>query len=273
MTTITDISIRLFKRHGMDLGSVIGLVLTIVLLLSAMVMGVGIGPYIDIPSILIVVGGTTGTLLIGFKLEQMKKIGKLFMIAIKPPKDEPKVAISSIIEYATKARKEGILGIEGDLTNEENDFLKKGLSLAVDGTEPDVIRDMLEVDIEQMSARHSSNSSIFGQVAGFAGAMGMIGTLIGLVAMLLNMADPAAIGPAMAVALLTTMYGAMIGNIFGTPVENLLLIRSRDESLTKTIILEGIISIQAGDNPRNIENKLLAFLRPEDRDSQFDNQE
>jgi len=254
----------------MDLGSVIGLVLTMVLLIVSMAMGVGIGPYIDVPSIVIVFGGTIGTLLIGFRPEQLKKFGKIFMVAIKPPQINPKETINSIIEYATKARKEGILGIEGDLQNEEDDFLKKGLSLAVDGVEPDAIREILENDIEQMSTRHGDNSLIFGQIAGFAGAMGMIGTLIGLVAMLLNMADPAAIGPAMAVALLTTMYGAILGNVFGTPIENILNLRNKDEVNLKTIILEGIMSIQAGDNPRNIETKLFAFLNPADRESQFD---
>ncbi|RUM67475.1 MAG: motility protein A, partial [Sulfurospirillum sp.] len=132
------------------------------------------------------------------------------------------------------------------------------------------IRDLLEIDLEQMQSRHTSNQSIFGQLAGFAGAMGMIGTLIGLVAMLLNMADPAAIGPAMAVALLTTMYGAMLGNIIGGPVENILGIRSKDETLLKTLIIEGIMSIQAGDNPRVLEAKLLSFLPPSQRKSQFD---
>ncbi len=253
----------------MDLGSVIGLVLTLGLLFSAMGMGVGIGPYIDIPSILIVFGGTAGTLLIGFKLEQMKKFGKVFMVAIKPTIDEPKDLIAKLVDFSSKARKDGILALEGDVAKEENKFLKDGLSMAIDGNEPDVIRDLLEIDMEQTDARHKTNIQMFGQLGGFAGAMGMIGTLIGLVAMLLNMADPAAIGPAMAVALLTTMYGAMLGNIVGGPVENILNIRNADEMVVKTLILEGIMSIQAGDNPRTLEGKLLAFLEPTQRQSQF----
>lgn len=254
----------------MDLGSVIGLVLTLALLFGAMLMGVGIGPYIDVPSILIVFGGTAGTLLIGFKLEQMKKFGKIFMVAIKPPPVDNKAMIAKLVEFSTKARKEGVLALEGDVSNEENEFLKKGLGMAIDGNEPDIIRDLLEIDMEQMNARHKSNQAMFGQLGGFAGAMGMIGTLIGLVAMLLNMADPAAIGPAMAVALLTTMYGAMLGNIIGGPVENILGVRNDDEIILKTMILEGIMSIQAGDNPRVLEAKLLAFMAPAERESQFD---
>lgn len=253
----------------MDLGTVVGLVLTLALLFGAMAMGVGIGPYIDIPSVLIVFGGTAGVLLIGFKMEQMKSIAKFFMIAIKPPQEDMPGLIKKMVEYSTKARRDGILALETDANNESNEFLKKGLSMAVDGNEPDTIREMLEIEMQQTSDRHRGNSMIFEQVGGFSGAMGMIGTLIGLVAMLLNMADPSAIGPAMAVALLTTMYGVMIGNIFGAPVANILQIRDADETLAKTLILEGIMAIQAGDNPRTLEGKLLSFLPPKDRVSQF----
>ncbi len=254
----------------MDLGTVIGLVLTLALLFGAMAMGVGLGPYIDIPSILIVFGGTTGVLMIGFKMEQIKAAAKVFKIAIKPPQIDLQEVIKKMVDYSTKARKDGILALEESANKEENEFLKKGLSMAVDGNEPDTIRELLEIDMEQASGRHKANASLFDQIAGFAGAMGMIGTLIGLVAMLLNMSDPSAIGPAMAVALLTTMYGAMLGNIVGAPVANILLIRDSDEILLKTLIIEGIMSIQAGDNPRNLEAKLLAFLPPKDRVSQFD---
>ncbi len=254
----------------MDLGTVVGLVLIVGLLLGAMAMGVGIGPYIDVPSILIVFGGSFGALLIAFKMEQMKNFVKVFMIAVKPPQHDVNELIKKLVEYSTKARRDGILALETDANNEENEFLKKGLNMAVDGNEPDAIREMLEVEQEQTSDRHKTNASIFSEWAGIAGAMGMIGTLIGLVAMLLNMADPSAIGPAMAVALLTTMYGAMIGNILGNPIALILNARNRDEERIMTIIIEGIMSIQAGDNPRNLEAKLLAFLPPKERESQFD---
>lgn len=254
----------------MDLGTVIGLVLILALLFGAMAMGVGIGAYIDIPSVLIVIGGSIGALMVAFKPGQMKKFTKVFMIAIKPGEEDVNELIKKLVEFATKARKEGILALEGDVNNEENEFLKKGLSMAIDGSEPDTIRDLLEIEMEQTSTRHKAHSAIFAQWAGLAGAMGMIGTLIGLVAMLLNMADPSAIGPSMAVALLTTMYGAMIGNIFGAPIANVLNIRNDDETIVKQIVLEGIMSIQAGDAPRVLEAKLLAYLAPSERVSQFD---
>ncbi|NLC27650.1 MAG: motility protein A [Campylobacteraceae bacterium] len=254
----------------MDLGTVVGLVLSLTLLGGAMAMGVGLGPYIDVPSILIVFGGTTGALLIGFRMEQMKNFFKIFMVAIKPPQENLPELIKKMVDYSTKARRDGILALENDANNESNKFLRKGLSMAVDGNEPDNIRDLLEIEMDQTSTRHKNNADIFDRMAGFAGAMGMIGTLIGLVAMLLNMADPSAIGPAMAVALLTTMYGAIIGNVIGTPVNNILTIRDGEEVLAKTLILEGIMAIQAGDNPRALEAKLLSFLPPSERVSQFE---
>lgn len=254
----------------MDLGTVIGLVLIVALLLGSMAMGVGIGAYVDIPSVLIVVGGSIGALLISFKPVQMKKFTKVFMIAIKPPEENVAELIKKLVEFATKARKDGILALEGDVNSETNAFLKKGLSMAIDGSEPDTIRELLEIELEQTSNRHKVHGAIFNQWAGLAGAMGMVGTLIGLVAMLLNMADPSAIGPSMAVALLTTLYGAVIGNVFGTPISNILGIRDSDESIVKEMIISGIMSIQSGDAPRVLEAKLLSYLAPADRVSQFD---
>lgn len=254
----------------MDLGTVVGLVLIMSLLLGAMSMGVGVGAYIDIPSVLIVVGGSIGALMISFKPAQMKGFAKVFMIAIKPPVTDEIELIKKLVDFATKARKDGILALESEVNSEPDQFLKKGLSMAIDGSEPDTIRELLEIDMEQTSTRHKINGSIFNNWAGLAGAMGMVGTLIGLVAMLLNMADPSAIGPSMAVALLTTMYGAIIGNVFGTPIYNILTIRNDEETLVKEMILSGIMSIQSGDAPRVLEAKLLSYLAPKDRVSQFD---
>ena len=254
----------------MDLGTVIGIVLVMALLLGAMAMGVGIGPYIDIPSVLIVVGGSIGSLFIAFKPAQMKSFVKVFMVAIKPTVEDEAALIKKLVDFSTKARKDGILALEGEVNSEQNEFLRKGLSMAIDGSEPDTIRELLEIDMERTSDRHKLNGSMFSQWAALAGSMGMIGTLIGLVAMLLNMADPSAIGPSMAVALLTTMYGAIIGNVVGTPIAIILGIRNDEETLVKEMILSGIMSIQSGDAPRVLEAKLLAYLAPNDRVSQFD---
>ena len=251
----------------MDLGTVIGIVLIMALLMGAMAMGVGVGAYIDIPSVLIVIGGSTGALLISFKPSQMKSFFKVFMIAVKPPQEDVAELIKKLVAYSTKARKDGLLALETQANDEENEFLQKGLSMAIDGSEPETIRDLLEIEMEQTSTRHKNFAAIFSQWAGLLGAMGMVGTLIGLVAMLLNMADPSAIGPSMAVALLTTMYGAILGNVVGTPISNILNIRNDDESLVKQIILTGIMSIQSGDAPRDLESKLIAYLPPLQREN------
>ena len=253
----------------MDLGTVIGLVLVAVLLLSAMAMGVGVGPYIDIPSVLIVIGGTIGALMVGFKTSQMKGFMTVFMIAVKPPHEDLNALIDKLVDYASNARREGILSLETAVNNEENTFLKGGLQMAVDGHEPDTIRELLEIEMDQTATRHKGNIQMFDQLGGFSGAMGMIGTLIGLVAMLLNMSDPSAIGPSMAVALLTTMYGAILGNTIGGPVANILGIRNDEETLVKELVIEGIMSIQSGDNQRTLEDKLNSFLPPTGRKSQF----
>ena len=255
----------------MDLATVIGIVGVLGSILSAIAMGVGIGPYIDGQSVLIVVIGSIMALFIANKMEMMTKFAKVFMIAIKPSyQPNYEELVKKLVDYATQARRDGILSLEQAAANEEDDFLKKGLSMAVDGNEPDTIRELLEIELEQMEERHKKMASIFDSWAALAGALGMIGTLVGLVAMLLNMSDPSAIGPAMAVALLTTLYGAMIGNVFGTPIANKLSLRNADEVLAKTMIIEGIMSIQAGDNPRTLEAKLLSFLPPSERKSQFE---
>ncbi|WP_299546725.1 MotA/TolQ/ExbB proton channel family protein [uncultured Helicobacter sp.] len=254
----------------MDLGTVVGMSLSFILLGTAMMLGVGIGPYLDIPSILITVGGSITSLLIGYKMESMKKAFTFFMIAFKPQTFDVPGLIKKLVDYSTQARRDGILSLEQQSNQEDNEFLKRGLNMAIDGAEPDSIRDLLETDMDRTLDRHKANAGIFDTWAAYAGAYGMLGTLIGLVAMLLNMSDPASIGPAMAVALLTTFYGSFIGNIVGSPIANILTIRANDEALVKLLIIEGIMSIQAGDNPRALEAKLLTFLPPNQRVSQFE---
>lgn len=254
----------------MDLGSIIGTVMMWGMILAAMVLGVGLGPYGDMQSTLIVIGGSIGALMYGFKMEQFKLFGSLLGKSFKPQVFDMPAAITGLVEYAQKARRDGILALEGDVANEENEFLKKGLSMAVDGNEPDVIRDLLNIDVDKMAQRHEDNAQMVDNWGTYAGAFGMAGTLVGLVAMLVNMSDPSAIGPAMAVALLTTLYGALIGTLIATPASNILKIRSMDEQNMKRLVIEGIMSIQAGDNPRTLEAKLMAFLPPNERTTQFE---
>lgn len=254
----------------MDLASVIGMVAVWVLLGAAMMSGVGIGPYVDIPSVLITFGGSISALMISYKLDQIKVFFKVFLLAFKPPQVDVPGLVKKLVNYSTQARRDGILSLEQSANQEENEFLRKGLGMAIDGGEADTIRELLELDMDQTLGRHKEFAGMFSTWGALAGGYGMLGTLIGLVAMLLNMSDPSAIGPAMAVALITTFYGSLIGNVLGAPIANILILRANEEALVQQLIMEGIMSIQRGDNPRTLEQKLLSFLPPAQRFSQFE---
>ena len=254
----------------MDKGTLIGMILGWALVLWSMMIGVGIGPYIDFPSFLIVIGGSIGMGMAGVPIPKfvsgLKSISKVFIYI---PQSEQNL-ISQLVDFAVKARRDGILALESEEENMKDEFLRKGVRLAVDGTEPEVIRTVLEMDFENMIKRHAMNQSVIGLFQDLGPAMGMIGTLIGLVAMLLNMSDPAAIGPAMAVALITTFYGSVLANMICIPFGNKLKVRSAEEQMLREIMLAGIMAIQSGDNPRIVEQKLNTYLPPAQRKSQFD---
>jgi len=174
------------------------------------------------------------------------------------------------MEFAYKARKEGILGLQNEVEQIDDEFLVKSVQMAVDGQEPDTLRTMLNTEIDYIRQRHSKGANIFVSIGTYAPAMGMVGTLIGLVQMLQNLNDPTKIGPAMAVALLTTFYGAVIANVVCLPIAGKLRNRSESEILVKTLIIEGMQSILSGENPRIIEQKLHAHISPKLRETTFD---
>lgn len=254
----------------MDIGSIVGILIAFILVVWAMVTGAGLGAYIDFPSVLIVIGGTTGVIMASFPINHLviglKAMTKAFVFI---PHSE-QALIEQLVSFAVKARRDGILSLESEEENMKDEFLRKGVRLAVDGTEPEVIKSILETDLENMIGRHKKNSDVSSMFIDIAPAMGMIGTLIGLVAMLLNMSDPTAIGPAMSVALITTFYGSVIANMIATPIYTKIRNRSASEEHMREIMLAGIMSIQSGDNPRIVEQKLNAYLPPSQRKSQFD---
>jgi len=251
-----------------DIATVLGLVVAFGLVMFA--IGGGIASFIDIPSILIVIGGTVGVVLIAYPLgDVLKVIGvalKNFMYALPTGLE----TISQLVELAQVVRKEGILALESKVDDVDNAFMKKGLQMAIDGQEPSEIEDILFNEMEKVKGRHQKGADMFSAFGTFAPAMGMIGTLVGLVLMLQNMSDPASIGPSMSIALLTTFYGALLANIIFMPMANKLKSRSKDELLVYEIILSGIQSLVAGENPRVMEQKLLGFLPPKERQSSFD---
>jgi len=253
----------------MDIGSIIGLLLAFGMILGAMFTSVGIAPYIDFPSFLITVGGSVGVVMASVPIAKLMIAFKAGTRAFINISQSTQMLIEQLVDFSVKARRDGILSLESEEENMRDEFLRKGIRLAVDGTEPDVIKAVLEIDLESMIQRHTDNSAVFTLVEDAGPAMGMIGTLVGLVAMLLNLSDPTAIGPAMAIALITTLYGSMIANMIAKPIYTKLNARSAEEQQLRIIMLSGIMAIQSGDNPRIVEQKLNAFLPPSLRKSQF----
>ncbi|MBD3420590.1 MAG: motility protein A [Chitinivibrionales bacterium] len=245
----------------MELGTIIGLVLCIGLVLFGM-KPENMGAFIDPPSIFIVVGGTIGAVITAYPPKLLMGIAGIMKNAFLVKTLTPTETIKQLVDFAEQARREGILALEARAQEIEDEFLKKGIQLAVDGTEPDLIKDILTTEINFIEDRHKIGAGILDTAATLAPAFGMIGTLIGLILMLGNMSDVGSIGPNMAVALLTTMYGSMIANIFCLPLNNKLKSYSAKEILIKELMLEGIMSLQSGDNPRIVEQKLTAFIEP-----------
>ncbi|KIX13508.1 motility protein A [Dethiosulfatarculus sandiegensis] len=253
----------------MDLATIIGIVSAFALVVIAMSLGGSVGQFIDVKSLLIVVGGTIGVTLINYPLRDLLKlIGIVKQVFFSRVVPVPQL-ISQFVEYATKARREGILALEAIMKEVNDPFLRKGLQLTVDGLEPAAIKEILETEIDYVADRHRLGAEIFLTMGTFAPALGMIGTLIGLVQMLAAMDDPSSIGPAMAVAIITTFYGAVMANMVFLPMSGKLRNRSQEEVMVKELILNGVLSIARGDNPRVIEQKLHSFLPPALRQSVF----
>jgi chemotaxis protein MotA len=174
--------------------------------------------------------------------------------------------IVTIVSFSEKARREGLLALEDDLDELDDPYMKKGLQLVVDGTDPELVKNIMETEIEQMVGRHDDNKRMFDDWAGFAPAFGMIGTLMGLVMMLVNLEDRSAIGPALGIAIITTLYGAIACYLFFQPIGTRLNMMTNDEVLYKAVILMGVLSIQSGDNPRIVKDKLITYLKPDERE-------
>lgn len=254
----------------MDIATVIGVILGSVLVLMAIFMGGSIGAYMDAPSVLIVIGGATAATLAGFPLAAFMKMPRVVMKTIFAKAEDPLGLITQLVELAEIARRDGILALENMTEQLEDAFLIRGIQMAVDGTDPEAIQVIMETELENLMERHEAGKGLLDAMGRFCPAFGMIGTLIGLVAMLSNMDDPSKIGAGMAAALLTTLYGALLANILFLPLADKLARRSGDEVLTKTIIIQGVMAIQSGDNPRNVQSKLMTFVPPANRPANED---
>lgn len=252
----------------MDIATLIGLVAAFGLVLFA--IGSGIPSFIDPPSIMIVVGGTFGVIMIAYPLNSViGLIGIIIKTFMYKTESGPEV-ITELVELSQVVRKDGILALESKVGDIDNQFMAKGLQMAIDGQEPGDIEDILYMEMDKVSDRHNKGADMLTALGTFAPSMGMIGTLVGLVLMLQNMSDPSSIGPSMSIALLTTFYGALMANIIFLPMAGKLKARSKDELLVHEIILTGVQSLVAGENPRVMEQKLLGYLPPKERQSAFD---
>ncbi|MBE3668893.1 flagellar motor protein PomA [Vibrio navarrensis] len=247
----------------MDLATLLGLIGGLAFVVMAMILGGSIMMFVDVTSILIVVGGSIFVVLMKFTMGQFfgaaKVAGKAFMFKA----DEPEDLIAKIVEMADAARKGGFLALEE--MEISNSFMQKGIDLLVDGHDADVVRAALQKDIALTDERHTQGTGVFRAFGDVAPAMGMIGTLVGLVAMLSNMDDPKSIGPAMAVALLTTLYGAVLSNMIFFPIADKLALRRDQETLNRRLIMDGVLAIQDGQNPRVIDGYLKNYLNESKR--------
>jgi len=251
----------------MDIATIAGVISAFGLVVLAIFMGGGLNIFVNVPALMIVVGGTLGVTMICYPLKDVLGVFKVVQKTIFSKTISVKELIERFVNFANKTRREGILALETEIKDVQDEFLKKGVQMSIDGLEPQEIRDILDTELDFLKTRHQLGAEIFTSMGTFAPAMGMIGTLIGLVQMLQSMEDPSTIGPAMAVALLTTFYGSLMANIMCMPVAGKLRTRSKEETLTKEMTIQGIIGLSNGDNPRVLEQKLLAFIPPNQRES------
>lgn len=248
----------------MDLGTVVGIVLAFGLIVSAMIIGGGVAPFIDAQSALIVIGGTLGATMICQKLPHVVAALQLFMQAVFDKSNPIDELIPVIIRLAAKARKEGLVSLEGETIDDP--FMARGVRLGVDGLSPEIIKSTLDSELAAMKERHQRGQNIWKFMCATSPSMGLIGTIIGLVQMLQSLDDPDSIGPAMAVALLTTLYGAALAFIVFGPIASKLAARTTEEVSSKKLTIVGVESILKGDNTMVIQSKLEAFLSPQERE-------
>jgi len=246
-----------------DFATLIGLIGAILLISSAIILGASPGMFINPPSLLIVIGGTLLVVLAKFSLAQFFDAFKVAARAFKFKLPETQASIEELVEIASIARKEGVLGIEGREVS--SPFLGQGIQMLVDGQDGNTIKQFLNKERLMTLEHNRSGAKVFTAMADVAPAMGMIGTLIGLVQMLSNMEDPKSIGPAMAVALLTTLYGAMIATMIATPIADKLSLRMTEEARMQSLYIDALVAIQEGTNPRIIEQMLSSYLSPKER--------
>lgn len=252
----------------MDLSTVIGIVGGFVTVIVGILLNQA-DPlnYVNWPSVFITLGGTVAAIFASFQLKFVFGLFTVIKNAFFIKEDDPGQLIDILVTFSEKARREGLLALEDDVEEVEDPFLKKGIQLVVDGTDPELVKNILMADLNNVDDRHMKGINALNLGADVAPAFGMIGTLIGLIYMLQNLEDRSAIGPGMSVALITTLYGSFLANWFFKPIATKLDTQNQRELLLKEIMIEGTLSIQSGDNPRIVKDKLASYLPPSMRDT------
>lgn len=250
----------------MDIATIVGLVVVAVLLVISVVLGGGsFSSFVDAPSALVVIGGAIAATMIACPLKDFLAVFKVSLKVFLNKAENVTKIIDQIVSLAEVARKDGLLALESKLADIDHKFIKLGIQMAVDGSPPEVIEDIMRTELDSAAGRHSQGKGLMDTLGRYAPAYGMIGTLMGLIMMLANMSDPSSIGKGMAVALITTLYGAIVSNAMFLPFGDKLSVLNKKELMAMEIIIRGIMAIQAGENPRVIRQKLNSFLAPKAR--------
>lgn len=250
----------------MDIATLIGIVLGLGGLLGGFMLEEGTpGMLVSVSAACIVFGGTFGAAILSFTLEEIKTLGHFFGVVFKDVKIDYITVLDLMVATADKARREGLLSLESSLGEIDNPFLSRGLQLVIDGTDPELTRNMLEMEIEANEKREKVGVEMFAAMGGYSPTMGIIGTVMGLVQVLGNLSDPSKLGGAIAAAFIATLYGVASANVLWLPFSNKIKVKAEKDALLMELILEGVLSIQAGENPRVIREKLMTFLPPESR--------
>jgi chemotaxis protein MotA len=255
----------------MKAATLIGIIAaTVSVLFSAMMEGTSPASFINIPAFIIIVGGTSMVTLASVGMEQMKRIPALWKIVLSSEPPDVRGRVSLLVSLAEQARREGLLALDAKLGEIDDAFTKKGLQLVVDGSDPALVRDVLDAEIDGMAARHAAGAAPFEKAGGFAPTLGIIGTVMGLVHVLQNLSAPSTLGPSISTAFIATLMGVGAANVIFLPVANRLKAMSSDEIELRTLTLDGILSVQAGDNPRIVAEKLSSYIPPQERSAEDD---
>jgi len=251
----------------LDIATIIGIAVGLGMIVFTIVTGEGAKMFLHIPSIMIVFGGSFAATMISFQLKEILGVIGVVRKAFFGDNTDTAELVETVVSLSKKARKEGLLAIDSDVNEIEDPFLRTGMQMVVDGTEPDLIRGVMETELSYTMERHKTGQQIFNALGTYAPSFGMIGTLMGLIQMLTKLDDPSKIGGGMAVALITTFYGAVLANLIYLPIAGKLKNRSEGEVVIKEMIIEGVLSIQYGEHPNTIHTKLSNFLPPSIRTS------